>query len=289
MKLTTTVLALLPLICDARPSIQRRSETLPWDYKLEFQKAKHYLQPDRPTIHHEKRQHVPPIEQGSSFQFLPPPYNPDETHLKSPYPLSGVSTFGDSGRAQMLDNMLPDMGFWGSCPPAGLNCDKCPRDARCVVHTYDSTSTNYPYPDSSVPSTYDGPPEFKGGEGTCPLHTCKPTHDLNSAWACGKNAKCARGHCVCKTGFKGADRHGRSVRGFDDLSKTTVWVDIGMDCDVPCDSLSCAEVKQEEKCFQRIEDGVVVPTGTGAPSEHVDVLETSQTGGGATQVPGVVG
>ena len=169
----------------------------------------------------------------------------------------------------MFDNMLPDIGLWGSCPPADLDCDNCPRDARCVVHTSDDNS--YPYT-----SFYDGPPGIKG---ECPLHTCKPTHDLGSAWACGRNAKCARGHCVCKTGFKAADSHGRSVRGFDDLSKVTVWVDVGTDCDVPCDSFSCKEVEQVDACFQRYGNGVDVPAG-------VDMLETGQTSGGAVHVPG---
>jgi hypothetical protein len=78
------------------------------------------------------------------------------------------------------------------------------------------------------------------------------------------------------------------VRGFDDLSKVTVWVDRGVDCDVQCDSLSCKEVAQVDACFQRYENGVVVPAGEKVPSEHVDVLETGQMGGhGAVQMPGV--
>jgi hypothetical protein len=76
------------------------------------------------------------------------------------------------------------------------------------------------------------------------------------------------------------------VRGFDDLSKVTVWVDRGVDCDIPCDSLSCEEVVQVAACFQRYENGIVVIGGK-APSEHVEVLETSQMGGhGAVQAPG---
>jgi hypothetical protein len=69
------------------------------------------------------------------------------------------------------------------------------------------------------------------------------------------------------------------VRGFDDLSKVTVWVDVGTNCDVPCDSFSCKEVEQVNACSQRYENGVVVPAG-------VDMLETGQTGGRAVQVPG---
>jgi hypothetical protein len=119
MKLSTTVLALLPLASTAHLGI--RSNLAHSEFFV--QKSKHYLQPSRPTIHDEKRQHVPPIEQGDSFQFLPPPYDPSSTHLKSTYPLSSVSNFDDSGCAQMFDNMPSDMQLWGPCPPDGLDCN----------------------------------------------------------------------------------------------------------------------------------------------------------------------
>jgi hypothetical protein len=286
MKLTATILALLPLACTAHLGIQRhpkRPEQHTWDNKLDFLNPKYYLQPDRPTIHHEKRdadiekrQNVPPIEQGEDFQFLPPPYDPCSSHLKLTYPLSDVSAYDDSGRAQMFDNMPPDMQLWGSCPPYGLDCNRCPRDKRCWVYPSNSAPMPLPYP---ISSTTDGAlPEI---EGTCPLHTCK--NDLTSTWSCGRNAKCSKGHCVCQTGFKGADK---SVRGFDDLSKVTVWVDVGTDCDVQCDNFLCGEVEQVSACFHRYESGVVVPQGVEGESEHVDVLEASQMGGSQTTYAG---
>jgi hypothetical protein len=77
------------------------------------------------------------------------------------------------------------------------------------------------------------------------------------------------------------------VRGFDDLSKVTVWVDVGMSCNVQCDSLLCEEVEQAGACFQRYENGVVVLQGVEGESEHVNVLESDQIGGHvAVQVPG---
>jgi hypothetical protein len=61
-----------------------------------------------------------------------------------------------------------------------------------------------------------------------------------------------------------------------------------MACDVPCDDLSCKEVGQVEGCFQRFEDGVaVVGNGKGDTGGIGDMVETSGTGGGAVQVPGV--
>lgn len=72
------------------------------------------------------------------------------------------------------------------------------------------------------------------------------------------------------------------LRGFDELQSVTVWVDPGVACDVPCDTLSCKEVPQNELCF----DGVSRPhaDGTWGP----DVLETENTkGGGAVNLPGV--
>jgi hypothetical protein len=172
MKLTTTILALLPLTCTAHPGIQRRPkrpETHSWDYKLSFLASKNYFRPFRPTIHHEKRQNAPPIEQGENIQFLPPPYDPSSSHLNSPYPLSGVSAYDDNGRAQIFDNMPPDMQLWGPCSPDGLDCNRCPRDKRCWVYPFDSVLMPLPSPISSTAD--DTPPEIKGRVPSIPART----------------------------------------------------------------------------------------------------------------------
>ena len=91
---------------------------------------------------------------------------------------------------------------------------------------------------------------------------------------------------MCDRGFKGQSMHGAVVRGFDGLQAVTVWVDSGMDCDVQCDSLSCAEVEQVGPCFGKLptEGFGTLPIPVGV--EGTDDVETASVGGGAVKVPG---
>lgn len=47
---------------------------------------------------------------------------------------------------------------------------------------------------------------------------------------------------MCGLGFKA----GKAWRGSKGLGSMTVYADVGADCDVPCEDLSCREVEQLE-------------------------------------------
>ncbi|KAF1915177.1 hypothetical protein BDU57DRAFT_595776 [Ampelomyces quisqualis] len=148
-------------------------------------------------------------------QFLPPPWSPS-SGLDSPYPSTGVSPWDDSGRAQMLDNMP----LWRTCPRLHLDCRKCPRDFRC--------------------RRASGAQPENDGQEKCPLRKCD---DELVFTRCGDRARCTRGYCVCELGMK-AQVGWRGQQGLEGL---TVYADVGADCEVKCEDLSCKEVGQLEE------------------------------------------
>ncbi|CAO2650329.1 Nn.00g016210.m01.CDS01 [Neocucurbitaria sp. VM-36] len=299
MKLTLPLITLLVTICSAESkkdeSKKQHHPHHSWDYKLEYLKSKntlHYLQLSQKQKRHSAKVHKrdpqfdsPPIidVQDDPPTFLPPPWSP-HSDLDSPYPLSGVSPWDDSGRSQILDNE-PSVQMWRTCPEHYLDCRKCPRDPKCRRPGFPWWS---PTDIFDLPAALTGPQLAAGtdlptsiasGVDICPLSTCGSATSLSS---CGTNARCVRNHCVCKLGYKGATENGPVVRGFEDLQAVTVWVDTDMACDVPCDSPSCAEVQQVKACF---ENGAKVEDKEYAGQQE---LETDAVHGGAVQVPGAV-
>jgi hypothetical protein len=296
MKSTLSLFALLSYAIFSVDAAKEEKEVHPYDFKIEYLKAKHnlgYLKAHKAPAQHFKRfaQQEDPSPDDSEITFLPPPWTPS-SDLDSPYPLSGVTPWDDSGRSQTLDNE-PSIQLWRTCPRLNLNCKKCPRDERCRRPSqpwWDPTNIH------DVESALAGPPlvTSENRKDTCPLATCSTSDPF---MACGENSKCVRNHCVCNRGFKSsATGETPVVRGFDGLQAVTVWVDPQWGCDVPCDDLSCKEVEQVEACF----GGVEVPDSTyGAESTGVsweqeqwgepgdgDQLDTAGTGGGAIQVLG---
>lgn len=287
MKLTLALLALLPhTICFANthnPNFNADEEEShhPLDFQFELLKAKqtlNYLDLNRDEALLQSRAQNPsstPPQQDQPFDstppFLPPPWSPD-SNLDSPYPPSGVSPTDDSGRAEVLDNEPSVQEIWRQCPLNTLDCRKCPRDSRCrrpdtPWWQLDPTIQIDPAkPNPWLPSAE------ANGWGVCPLSTCGTAK-------CGKNARCVNFHCVCNRGLKGALKFGSVLRGFDGLQAVTVWVNSGMDCDVPCESLSCSEVVQVGACFGKVE----APSGEYAGTDY---LETADIRGGAIHVPG---
>jgi hypothetical protein len=95
MKLTATTLALLPLACTAHQGIQRhlkRPEQHTWNYKLDFLNSNPYLQPDRPTIHHEKRAADTEKRQKSLSSSKAKISNPSHHHTTPPPTISNRRT-----------------------------------------------------------------------------------------------------------------------------------------------------------------------------------------------------
>ncbi|KAF1840730.1 uncharacterized protein K460DRAFT_370690 [Cucurbitaria berberidis CBS 394.84] len=281
MKLILPLVTILIALGSAHPGKKKKPAPHTWDFKFEYLKAKntlHYLQLSqraeslKPKVQKRDAQLDPifdlnPLDEGPTF--LPPPWSP-HSDLDSPYPLSGVSPWDDSGRSEMLDNE-PSVQMWRTCPEGLLDCRKCPRDSKC-------RRPNLPWWSPAniidVPGA-SGADNSNSNSAVCPLDTCSSTS------SCGKNARCVRNHCVCKLGFKGATSHGSVVRGFDDLQAVTVWVDSGAACDVPCDTLSCAEVEQVDSCF----DNAPETEGDELPGHGLD---TDGIQAGAIQVPGAV-
>ncbi|KAH3941680.1 hypothetical protein HBI56_197300 [Parastagonospora nodorum] len=155
-------------------------------------------------------------------QFLPPPWTPT-SGLDSPY---GVSPWDDSGSSQMTDN---SPSIWRQCPKKHLDCRKCPRDWRC----------------RRAVQAADIAPE-DDGNSKCPIAKC----DAGGV-QCGVKARCTRGYCVCDLGMTGSSD---AYRGTEGLGKATVYVGPGVDCNTPCDGLSCKEVAQ-------LDDGVCYKSG----------------------------
>ncbi|OAL50773.1 hypothetical protein IQ07DRAFT_643993 [Pyrenochaeta sp. DS3sAY3a] len=254
MRLAVALLALLPVLCSTRAittKLKKRPPLHAWDYKFEYLRAKntlHYLHlPSSSSTHHKRatqseqqKDQEQEQEQEDSPPFLPPPWTPDSL-TDSPYPLSGISPWDDSGRAQMLDN-APSLGPWPECPEKLLDCRKCPRDTRCLYPNKPWWAT----PEPITPSTISNPPVFPPlpvPDAICPLRTCGAAGAV-----CGLHASCIRGHCVCRLGFKGDAAVGPVVRGRSGLQAVTVWVDPGAACDVQCDTLSCGEVEVVGSC-----------------------------------------
>jgi hypothetical protein len=119
------------------------------------------------------------------------------------------------------------------------------------------------------------------GLANCPIAKCD-----KGGVGCGVGARCTRGYCVCELGLKG-NRNGTGVwRGKEGLQSVTVYSDVGVDCDMKCDDLSCKEVKQ-------LSDGVCWKSGSvdqvdgqfNATLENGDGLVTAEnigTGGTAS-------
>jgi hypothetical protein len=186
---------------------------------------------------------MPPYE---PLPFLPPPWTP-ESGVRSPYPPIDIESplIDDSGRAEMLDNGL----LYRNCPsePALLDCSQCPLDTRCRFPPFE--------PEPEQDQQIDVNDEVNDKVNACGLHTCTSDASSPSTFACGENAKCVRGYCVCDRGWK-ADG---AIRGLDGLQAITVWIDTGRGCDVRCEGLGCKDVQQGGACFQRVENGVAVP------------------------------
>ncbi|KAF2855997.1 hypothetical protein T440DRAFT_95158 [Plenodomus tracheiphilus IPT5] len=283
MKLTLSALTVLSCTLysvDAEfPKIRNKLHHHPYDPTFEPSKVKYNLHhlPLPPALDQApklpKRKDIlspgpdPPLQTPSSsltLNFLPPPWSPS-SNLGSPYPLTGVSPYDDSGRSEILDNEPSIETTWRTCPDSNLDCSKCPRDKRCR-----HKGTPWWQVDPTI--TIDD-----GGlvADVCPLTTCTA-----APGACGKNAKCVREHCVCETGWKGTTGN---VRGFEGLQALTVWVDSGVDCDVKCDGWGCEEVQQVGACFGMPSSTAL---GTNGVAAGVDDVEVAGTGGGAVKVPG---
>lgn len=282
MKLTQSLLATLSCAsCFANadlPNLRKKLHHHPYDPTFEPSKAKYNLhhqplshtQDKVGTLRLPKRDNVlspyPSLEVPSSPpipNFLPPPWSPS-SNLDSPYPLTGVPPYDDTGRSEVLDNEPSAEAIWRTCPISNLNCTKCPRDERCQ-------RKGTPW--------WQVDPTIKIDDGGLVANVCPLTSCTTAPGGCGKNAKCVRDHCVCETGWKGATD---SVRGFEGLQAVTVWVDGRVDCDVRCDGWGCEEVRQVEACF-----GVPsVSTPETAEATGVDDVETAGSGGGAVKVPG---
>ncbi|KAH9870740.1 hypothetical protein IAQ61_006218 [Plenodomus lingam] len=284
MKLTLSLLAALSYTsCFSNaesPRTNRRIHHRPYDPTFQSSKTKYNLhhlplvptrgQVDAPRLPKRNNLSAPPQplripSHSSTPNFLPPPWSPS-SNLDSPYHLSGVSPYDDSGRSEVLDNepSIEATPPWRTCPDSNLDCAKCPQDERCRHQ-----GTPWWQVDPTI-STDDGAWVAE----VCPLTTCS-----SAPGGCGENAKCVRDHCVCETGWQGAVG---SVRGFEGLQAVTVWVDAQVDCDVKCDGWGCTEVQQVGACFGMPS---VLPVQT-APAAGVDDVETAETGGGAIKVPG---
>ena len=255
MKLTLTLVTLLPLLAEARPYKPKKLDHKPWSYKIAFVNAKSHLV-SHSQEKREQQRYTSDIQQSPDYSRQPPlPWPPKHSHLGSPYlPQGGLSI--------MTDNMPSDGGA-ESCVDGWLECGSCPGDARCWRYkpppaddvNEDETMDAITDPDTDL---------YSPSTSACPLGKCRSNSPLGP-WPCGANAECVVDHCVCARGFKGSK--GWSVRGYSGLQALTVWVDAGVDCSVSCDELSCAEVEQVDVCFQRIENGVVVMPGGDDDSE----------------------
>ncbi|KAI8941371.1 hypothetical protein NX059_002595 [Plenodomus lindquistii] len=147
MKLTVSLFAALTyafwFVSAEFPKIKRILHQHPYDPTFEPSKAKYNLHhlPLPPDLDQAprlpRRDQVlapkPPPKRPSTSatpHFLPPPWSPT-SNLDSPYPLTGVSPYDDSGRSEILDNEPSIEATWRTCPASNLDCAKCPRDKRC--------------------------------------------------------------------------------------------------------------------------------------------------------------
>ncbi|CAA9958347.1 hypothetical protein PTMSG1_01908 [Pyrenophora teres f. maculata] len=245
MKLIYPLLAILPLLSSARPYKSKKPDQKPWAYKIAFITANNRLvSSSEDKVLLKKRQ--PQHQQN-------PPHNPKIFSPWSRKPSHPGSPYLPPGGLSIMTDNLPNFGEGEDCPDGWLECGNCPSDPQCWRYDdladdkaenadEDEKMNTEPDPSSTSP---------------CPLKKCH-TNTPGSPSSCGANADCVVNHCVCARGFKGGRE---SVRGYTDLQAVTVWVDTGVDCDVRCDELSCAEVEQVDVCFQRIEGGVIVMPG----------------------------
>ncbi|KAH7085758.1 hypothetical protein BKA63DRAFT_26366 [Paraphoma chrysanthemicola] len=230
-----------------------------------------------------------PISIDLPAEFLPPPWSPD-SNLDSPYPSSGVSPWDDSGRSQMTDNQD---SIWRTCPQLHLDCRKCPRDFRCRRPQIPAWGDrgNPVGAITTLPdlASSDIPPE-DDGNGACPLKKCST--DLAYWNWCYSGARCTRGYCACDVGKKGSWREGgEGYRGNGGLEEVTVYVDPGVFCDIPCDDLSCKEVKQLElgTCWKDGDSNSIDQDEKEKVLPTYDNLETDGVGSGAIHLPSADG
>lgn len=192
-------------------------------------------------------------------QFLPPPWSP-HSNLDSLYRSNTDTQIDDNGRSQMIDN---EPAIWRHCPQFHLDCRKCPRDSRCRRPQFPEIHGETSMLDVAGA---DIPPEDDGQSG-CPLQKCDDERS-----ACGRNARCTRGFCVCKAGWKGLSR------GNGGLGAVTVYNNPGTPCDEECDDLSCKEVEQ-------LEVGACYQDGESSGVKGYDGQEADNVGSGSVHLP----
>ncbi|KAF2740000.1 hypothetical protein EJ04DRAFT_604666 [Polyplosphaeria fusca] len=125
----------------------------------------------------------------------------------------------------------------------------------------------------------------------CPLHGCSKISD------CGLNAKCVRGYCACKRGFKTSEANAAMGMLAPDLM--AVFVSKRVDCDETCGDRTCGVEKYVNRCFDRkggARNGMSTSTAASRATEvpsfaaGTDVLEAggmANQGTGIVQKPGV--
>ncbi|KAF1956131.1 hypothetical protein CC80DRAFT_548431 [Byssothecium circinans] len=218
-----------------------------------------------------------PQDKAKKEQNINPDWSPDPENI-APISLDyPISPWNDNGRSQVPENGRPP---WNVCPETYLNCEKCPRDFRCLststpspsidkASTSVSTSTSRTresfstvslttsrpaspgvfdgmmHPDlqavtTSAPSNHSQPYISSLENPTCPLRLC------NANVPCGAAAWCKRGYCVCPNGRKGA---GTAFRGWSWPEALVVYVDPGVSCSLSCESIFCSEVQRARGCM----------------------------------------
>lgn len=181
-------------------------------------------------------------------------YNPN---AQAPHPPGPLSPWIDVGRSQMLDNFDPTP--WTNCPFQSLDCERCPHNGRrAISRSYLATPIQHAQPtpqpagvgeynaitgqqDSDIPAAAGQAPP------PCPLQKCS----VAGAKPCGPGAMCKKDYCACPPGRKGqpiGTAGSMGLRGWTWPEALNVYVNPGVPCAMPCDTLFCGEVRRARGC-----------------------------------------
>ncbi|OAG12735.1 uncharacterized protein CC84DRAFT_1227319 [Paraphaeosphaeria sporulosa] len=182
--------------------------------------------------------------------------NPEWSHDSqnhAPNSLDPISPFNDNGRSQMVDNFLP-APWMMNCPALALDCSRCPRDLRCsrtllTTKTPPHNGQITPQPAglggyNTITGQQDSDTPTVAGQQPppCPLQKCSNA----GAPPCGPGAICRKDNCACLHGRKGhpfGPKGWMALRGWTWPEALNIFVNPGVPCETPCDTLFCGEVR----------------------------------------------
>ena len=201
-----------------------------------------------------------------------------------------ISLWSGAGRSQMIDSF--DLTPWPNCPFQNLDCKRCPQDSRCTLSvSYTATPIEHAQPtpqpagvgeynaitgqqDSDVPAAAGQAPP------PCPLQKCS----VAGAKPCGPGATCRKDYCSCPPGRKGQPigvAGWMGLRGWTWPEALNVYVNPGVPCAMPCDTLFCGEVRRARGCvgLQSLDPGDMnetKPSAVAAEASFTTPVSVSQ-------------